>query len=416
MSLYVSLMNCFLALVMMIYNWRVNRNSIFLSFLIFSLSSYSITAHFIIEAQNRFWIAVFFAHPAALWFLPGPLLYLYTRGTLEDNVTLRKSDLWHLSPSIIAFIGALPYCLKSFDYKLYCADKIIHDFQAPKHIRADWLIPYEINLLIRPSVMIVYTVVCITMVLRAQKRFSQTASIPYNQWKFSKNWLLILSSILFIASIHSLIISLHYYHNHSTSRDHFSGAKYTQLVGFTLTLLSVILILFPRVLYGIPRSREPIPDTVANDRPVQVNSEPTSPTIPQSSTVRKENIQSESDPFSGLGDRVLQVMNEKKPYLKSDFSLYDLADLLDVPKHHLYYCFQNVLQTKFTRLRTTYRIEHAKQLLTESDLRKITLDSIGYDSGFASKSAFYYTFKSEVGCSPGEFAQAHNRQNSTNTA
>jgi AraC-like DNA-binding protein len=413
MSLYVSLMNCFLALVMMIYNWRVNRNTIFLSLLIFFLSSYAITAYFLVEAQDRFWIAIFYAHPAGLWFLPGPLLYFYTRGTLEDKVTLRKSDVWHLVPSLVAVIGVLPYSFESFEHKLRAADQIIQDFQAPKYIRADWLIPFEINNLIRPSVMIGYTLVCIGMVLTAQKRFSLSTAIPYNQWKFSRNWLLILSSILLLASIHSLIISIHYYHNHSSSRVQFSGAIYTQLVGFTLTLLSIMLILFPRVLYGIPRSRENELLTTVTDQSAQSKSVPGKIPLQNLSSDKEENTQPETDPFSGLGERVLQLMNEKKPYLKFDFSLNDMAYLLDVPKHHLYYCFQNVLHTKFTRLRTTYRIEHAKKLLTESDLRKITLDSIGQDSGFASKSGFYNTFKAEVGCSPGEFAQAQNRQNAS---
>lgn len=410
MSLYVSLMNCFLALVMMIYNWRVNRNSIFLSLLIFFLSSYAITAYFMVEAQDRFWIAIFYAHPAGLWFLPGPLLYFYTRGTLEDKVTLRKSDVWHLLPSLVAIIGVLPYSLQSFEHKLRAADKIIRDFQAPKYIRADWLIPFEINNLIRPCVMIIYTMVCIGMVVKAQKRFSHSALIPAYQWKFSRNWLLILSGILFFASIHSFLISLKYYRYHSTSNNQFSSDVTIQLMGYTLTLLSISLLLFPRVLYGIPRYREKEIAATASDQPVSTKSESYKISTRTQFVDSVRNSKNETDPFQALGERVIQVMKEKKPFLDFDFSLDDLADLLDVPKHHLYYCFQNVLHTKFTRLRTEYRIEHAKKLLTESDLRKITLDSIGQDSGFASKSGFYNTFKAEVGCSPGEFAQAHNRQ------
>ena len=69
-----------------------------------------------------------------------------------------------------------------------------------------------------------------------------------------------------------------------------------------------------------------------------------------------------------------------------------------------YYCFQNILHTKFTRLRTEYRVAHAKKLLAEADLNKTTIIVLGKESGFASTSAFYTTFKSEVNCSPGEFA------------
>jgi AraC-like DNA-binding protein len=113
----------------------------------------------------------------------------------------------------------------------------------------------------------------------------------------------------------------------------------------------------------------------------------------------------DGDPFSGLADRIHEVMEEKKPFLKEDFSLEDLATLLDVPKHHLYYSFRNILQTRFTSLRTEFRITYAKKILLEADLRMITLDALGKKCGFASRSAFYKTFKQEVGCSPGEYLE-----------
>ena len=118
------------------------------------------------------------------------------------------------------------------------------------------------------------------------------------------------------------------------------------------------------------------------------------------------------DPFDALSERMMAWMEAQKPYLDQDFSLESLADQLEVPKHHLYYCFRNILKTKFTTLRTQYRIEHAKQLLKEADLRSITLDAIGLASGFASRSGFYKTFKEEVGCSPGEFMEAELKKSS----
>lgn len=408
MSLYISLVNCTLALIMMVYNWRVNSNSIFLGLLIFFLSSYAITAYFLIENQNRFWIAIFLGHPAPLWFLPGPLLYFYTRGTLEDKVRLQKWDVLHLIPSFIALVGIFPYMISSFEHKLQLADAIMHDLQAPKYLGVDWLIPFEINLLIRPSVMILYSFFCIGMVLKAQKRLSQSSSIPYHQWEFSRKWLLLLSFLFVILSIPSLIISIYYYLGISATRDQVSTNVFTQIMGYSLTFLSLILILFPQVLYGIPRSREERGSpSVSTPKELQKNGQAKLyVNTPHINYTKNHKI--ESDPFHELGERVLKVMKEKKPFLNYDFSLDDLADLLEVPKHHLYYCFQNVLHTKFTRLRTEFRVDHAKQLLMEADLRKITIESIGRDSGFASTSGFYNTFKAEVGCSPGEFAQANN--------
>lgn len=408
MPVYISLLSCFLALIMMVYHWKVNRNTIFLGLLIFFLASYAITGYVLVNDQSRFWMAIFYAHPAPFWYLPGPLLYLYARGTLEDRFRIQPLDLLHLVPFLISLVGLFPYLISPFEEKLKLADAIIKDLQAPRYIQTNWLLSFEANLLLRPLLMIVYSVVCIIMVARAEKIFSYSPSIPKSQWEFSRKWLLLLSTILIIISIPSLLLSIYYNSDYSVNRIDIRNSFISETVGYTLLLLPVILIIFPQILYGIPRVRN---KTGANPDDTEIeknnNIKAFVPEIEAPANYAKDS-KLEADPFYELGERVLAMMRDEKPYLDFDFSLDDLANKLEVPKHHLYYCFQNVLHTKFTRLRTEYRIEHAKNLLAEADLRKITLDSIGRDSGFASKSGFYNTFKAEVGCSPGEYAQLNN--------
>ena len=79
--------------------------------------------------------------------------------------------------------------------------------------------------------------------------------------------------------------------------------------------------------------------------------------------------------------------------------------MLEIPKHHLHYCLRNILNTRFVSLRTTFRMNHAKKLLLQSNLRITTMENIGQECGFSSRSAFYKVFKSEIGCSPGEFIE-----------
>ena len=69
-----------------------------------------------------------------------------------------------------------------------------------------------------------------------------------------------------------------------------------------------------------------------------------------------------------LGERVLSVLERRRPYLKTSFSIGDLAELMMVPKYHLYHCFKHVLKTRFVELRTECRVEHAKRRLLEADL------------------------------------------------
>jgi AraC-like DNA-binding protein len=102
-------------------------------------------------------------------------------------------------------------------------------------------------------------------------------------------------------------------------------------------------------------------------------------------------------------------MDREKPYLRQDFSIEELAEMLGVPRHHLYYCFNNVLKKKFVVLRMEYRIMEVKKCLLEADLETTTLEAIGGSCGFASRSAFYRIFTEQVGCSPGEFIEQHKR-------
>lgn len=180
------------------------------------------------------------------------------------------------------------------------------------------------------------------------------------------------------------------------------------LSGFALILIPVSLIVFPQVLYGIPR-------TVAKIMPTYTEAEMTEDVrlaVSKGNETVKTQIshvsegENELDPFYDLGERILQVMDEKKPYLDLDFDLDDLVEMLRTPKYHVYYCLKNVLNKKFTKLRMEYRIEYAKKELQEVDLKSMTIEAVGRNSGFATPSVFFNSFKNEVGCTPTEYLQS----------
>jgi AraC-like DNA-binding protein len=106
-----------------------------------------------------------------------------------------------------------------------------------------------------------------------------------------------------------------------------------------------------------------------------------------------------------LGERVFSFMEQRRPYLRSSFSIGDLAEMMGVPKYHLYHCFKNVLKISFVSLRTRCRVAHAKRLLLEANLGATTLEAIGRDCGFGTRSNFYRVFQEETGCTPGVFVE-----------
>jgi len=404
MLLHICLLNGFLALLMLFFNWRVNRNVVFLASMILVISIYTLAYHVIAIEPSRFWAALFYANLAPLWYLPGPFLYWYVRGNLEDRIRFRKSDWLHLIPFVISWVGILPYLMTSFQHKLETVDAILQNPNTPKFAPPNWLLPVEWNLLLRPGLLISYAVSCIWMVVRAQGTFSQSPSVPRDQWVFLRNWMLLLSGVLIIVSVPPLLLSHFYSTDMQIDFGRINAYSMSSATAYVQTLISITLLVFPQILYGIPRTAQTgtaIPSMV--HAPVlEVASIGPLDTV-DSMQVGEEDTE-EQAPFVELGRRVLHFMEERKPYLNPDFTLDDLARSMGVPKHHLYYCFQNILKTKFTRMRTDFRIAHAKQQLAEADLSRSTLIVLGKESGFASTSAFYTTFKAEVGCSPGEYA------------
>lgn len=361
-------------------------------------------------SQSRFWIAVAFGHFAPLWYLSPPLLYLYVRGTLKDRVKLDVWDLFHVFPFMISLVGLFPYLISPFKEKLIFADEIIKNINAPKYIKTNWILSFEMNLLLRPLLMMTYAIVCIIFIIKEIRIISLSTYFPRLQWRFMNKWLLLLTCTLFLISVPSLLLSIYYIFSNEVSASLVRNNLFYNMIDVSQMLLLVILFLFPQIIYGLPIIKTSVNKIDDENLLIQETMRSFQGRSQQSNLNYAQVGSIDPDPVYELGQSILKVMAEEKPYLNVDFSMDDLAKILKVPKHHLYYCFQNILFTKFTTMRTEYRIEYAKKLLAEADFRRVTLDSVGRDAGFASKSAFYNTFKSSVGCSPGEYARLNNNQ------
>lgn len=419
MLLYIGLLNIFLSVVLMAYNWHSNRSTLFLGAMLVITSTYTLGYHWGLSGESRFWLALFWGNFSPFWYLAGPSLYFYVRGTLEDRIEFRRTDLLHLLPAFVSLVGAIPYWFIPFEQKLELADALLKDNSLAFQLQPNRIIPVKFNLLIRTGLMILYSFLSIRMVYRFHSRFSRYRSIPAEQWKVVRNWIWTLSGTILAANATALVFSL-YYNNRTAldtqamNEDILHQVFFHLLLpnGYVLGLLPIAFLLFPQILFGIPIYRHSGTAHPAMSRGKGDIDFPVSPLEEGQASPNPNYARGEKpleDPFKDLGERLLRVMGEQKPYTDPDFSLDDLAKLLDVPKHHLYYCFRNILKTKFTQLRMDYRIEHAKKLLTTADLNIMTFESVGRDSGFASKSAFYSSFKAQVGCSPGEFVDSRSQ-------
>jgi len=106
-----------------------------------------------------------------------------------------------------------------------------------------------------------------------------------------------------------------------------------------------------------------------------------------------------------LIDQKLSVIVEKELFLNPNFSLEEAAKELKLTKHILSQYVNEVLGKSFSSLIKEYRIDKAKKLLeTETNY---TIENLGYDSGFNSKSAFFTAFKKTTGLTPAEYQKTY---------
>ena len=51
----------------------------------------------------------------------------------------------------------------------------------------------------------------------------------------------------------------------------------------------------------------------------------------------------------------------------------------------------------------TLRVNHVIEQLNTNLIKEITIESIGLNAGFGSRSTFFLVFKSQIGCTPTEY-------------
>jgi len=104
-----------------------------------------------------------------------------------------------------------------------------------------------------------------------------------------------------------------------------------------------------------------------------------------------------------LTNRLQEIISGEELYKNPNLKLADVAKKLGTSPHRLSQFLNDNLGKNFSAYINQYRIEAAKLLLHQNHL--YTLEAIGYECGFNSKSTFFTTFKKLTGTTPASFRQ-----------
>ncbi|NQX43336.1 Helix-turn-helix domain-containing protein [Pedobacter steynii] len=98
-----------------------------------------------------------------------------------------------------------------------------------------------------------------------------------------------------------------------------------------------------------------------------------------------------------------RVMTEQAVYRNPDLKLSDLSKGIHVSSHQLSQLLNDNLGKNFTTFVNEFRINEACRIISTD--HRLTLESIGYEVGFNSKSTFFAAFKKITGTTPLSYQQ-----------
>lgn len=388
--------------VLYFYNRKLQPSALYLALYLAIIGIMFVSQTTLIYGGSAFWLAVLFNHFAPFYYLLGPLLYFYVRATLKDRNAIRWADAWHFLPCLISLIGIAPYVVQPWSVKLEVATLILEDLHNLARFSNLTLYPAEVNRILRPVSWVAYSVYCLVWVIRFSRHYPDRDRIPESDARPVIRFIFIFLLASLVTAVIYTSLSILLSSDAPVSRIRVVSSPLMTVLLLGLLGLTITLMINPAVLYGIPRipsHKRTQPDP---------SGDPVKPSILPESVLLDGKIgdpatEAPQDRFAELAAAIPLVMEEQQLYLDPDFSLEDLARALDVPKHHIYYCFNSVLKTRFTRLRSECRVKHVQRLIREGATKEKTLDAIGLESGFSSSTTFRAVFREVTGMSPSEY-------------
>ncbi len=399
MLLSFSLLGIILSVILVSFNARKSYFSIFLGAFFFLVGLYALIEYAVFYSKSIWLVSIVFINVGFLTYLIGPVLFLYVRSLLTDSLRLKKSDLLHLLPMMIFFIGTLSYMLTPWAFKKEIAYRLIESRQFVKLFDSYFLfhaIPKPIIYLSRPVLVLAYTVGAVVLLSKNLNR--KNSSTILSCQRFMIKWLTLLLGFIFILTIcHTLHLAQSFIIKNTVL---FYSLNLLQLLsGIGLAGLLISPFFFPAVLYGLPR----YPVTAEPLHTVSVSTE----ALASSPVDENKSPAFESDYLNRIGQNAESCMETHKSYLQPDCNLNLLSKICNIPTHHLSYYFRYIKKQSFNDYRNQWRIEHAKKMIAIGKGSELSLEGIGKSSGFSSRSTFYNAFKKFEGISPRNYMTKH---------
>ncbi|TVP43576.1 MAG: AraC family transcriptional regulator [Mongoliibacter sp.] len=320
----------------------------------------------------------FFRTASPFIYIIAPAAYLYVRTVLDEEVKFSFFDLLHFTPAIFHFVELTPFFLKSAETKINILEIIFIDPDYSLALQEGFL-PQKWHSFLKTIIGLIYFSFQFYIIRQYTKKNHILDSYQEKiiQWL---DWF-----TLMLISCYSLLLVSLFTNNESYSIHHLL----TVVIASTLLIILIYLFLQPQILYGLADFSES--ENLANEI--------------LSQTTDNRNLSLSADQISDYRYRIEKYLETKKPYLDSSFRMQDMVEDTCIQRHHLSATINTVYQMNFNGLINKYRVNYIKKNIHAKKWSNLSLEGIGMEAGFKSRSTFLQSFKKETGMTPSVFRE-----------
>lgn len=118
-----------------------------------------------------------------------------------------------------------------------------------------------------------------------------------------------------------------------------------------------------------------------------------------------------SDFKSEISSTIMEIMENKEIFCNPNFSLSKLAEMSNSNVNYVSQIINDTFKKNFRTFLNEYRIKEARQLLSDPNSHKYSIEAISEMVGFRSKSAFNIAFKEVTGITPSFYSKSITNNN-----
>lgn len=306
---------------------------------------------------DHYWIPYFLIFALML---KGPALFLYIAAITRPQFTLKPIYLAHLAPAIVSVVVMAIFGIDGNDMR---------------HI---WAMgqssPETLVAFLWDSVKLVPLTYALAAVILVQ-RYCAKLKDEYSHFSDTEpRWLNILTLGFFISWAWSLVVHIIAKYTSEETADYL-GIADNYITFILINALFTYSLLYAHQLL--------------------------------STRTEETRAPSEAVPSELAIERVRQAMEEEKVFLRANLNIEQFSSMIDFSVKDVSSVINKHFGTNFFEFVNSYRVEEAKQLLTDPAHAHKTILDILLESGFNSKSAFHRFFKRLAGIPPSEYRKQH---------